>query len=297
MTNWIAGDIYNDNIINIFDLIMMKQLLLSEKNSESTENPPVQTNIYEPEDFEFSGKVFTVGDSTVCDYDTNTQTTLNRYGWGMKLAEQFSSNVIVTNLALSGRSSRSFLNDQNYSTLTNTIGKGDYLFIQFGHNDEKTDEATYPGLGTYPNLDMSTLDNSGKNLEGKYSYEWMILNKYIKLAQSKGAVPVIVTPITRRGSDGTANYQQHTEYQQALIELGKQNNVALIDMTKLTTELYTNLYNSGGATETAKMHCYIDTDKTTIDNTHLSNAGAQKIANMIAEQTKELGLTIGNEVK
>jgi lysophospholipase L1-like esterase len=71
-------------------------------------------------------------------------------------------------------------------------------------------------------------------------------------------------------------------------------NVPVIDMTLLTTQLYTNLYNYGGADETAKMHCYTDTAHTTLDNTHLSNAGAYKIANMIAAETQKLGLAIGN---
>ena len=214
----------------------------------------------------------------------------------MKLAEQY-NQVNVINLALSGRSSRSFLSETNYTTLINSIGKGDYLFIQFGHNDEKTDESTYPGLGTYPNLDLTTLNSNGMNSSGQYSYEWILLNKYIYKAQAKGAIPVLVTPITRRASDGKANFSQHTAYQQALIALGKKYNIPVIDMTTLTTQLYTNLYNSGGASGTAKLHCYSDTAKTTIDNTHLSNAGAYKIASMIANETKKLELTIGNNLK
>ena len=107
------------------------------------------------------------------------------------------------NLALSGRSSRSFLSEQNYQTLKNSLGKGDYLFIQFGHNDEKTNEQQYPGLGTYPSLDWSTLDNTGKDSQGRYSYEYILAAYYINLAKNKGAVPVLETPITRRGAEQT----------------------------------------------------------------------------------------------
>ena len=130
-----------------------------------------------------------------------------------------------------------------------------------------------------------------------YSYEYLLTAYYIDLAKSKGAVPVLITPITRRGSDGTANYKQHTPYQQAMIGLGKSKNVPVIDMTELTRQLYTDLYSSGGAAETAKLHCYKDDAHTTVDNTHLSSSGAQKLAEMIAEQTKELGLTIGEYAK
>ncbi|SDA31282.1 Pectate lyase [Ruminococcus sp. YE71] len=299
----LSADINFDTCLNISDLVDMRRQLDSINNSAAPTmpgnetTPPAETQCeYEPDGFVFSGNVYLVGDSTVCNYEDNYSTSYDRYGWGMKLAEQF-SGVNVHNLALSGRSSRSFLTEQNYQTLKNSIGKGDYLFIQFGHNDEKTDESQYPGLGTYTGLDWSNLDNNGKDSQGRYSYEYILMAYYVNLAKNKGAVPVLVTPITRRASDGQANYQQHTPYQQAMIQLGETFDVAVIDMTTLTTQLYTNLYNAGGASETAKLHCYTDTAHTVIDNTHLSNAGASKIASMIAEQTKEIGLSISKKLK
>ena len=98
-------------------------------------------------------------------------------------------------------------------------------------------------------------------------------------------------PLNKRNMD--VDHQQHTAYQQGMITLGKMYNIPVADMTKLTTQLYTNLYNYGGADETAKIHCYTDKEHTTLDNTHLSNAGAYKIANMIAEEAQKLGLAIG----
>ena len=296
LQNPAAADFNSDGKINAVDLTMLKQKLMTPP--ADPEQPEVQepTNRYESADFKFSGRIFVVGDSTVCEYDSNTQTSLNRYGWGMKLAQNF-SNVTVTNLALSGRSSRSFLKEKNYQTLKSSIGKGDYLFIQFGHNDEKTDETKTPGVGTYPNLDWSTLDSSGKDAQGRYSFEYILTAYYINLAKNAGAQPVLVTPVTRRGSNGTANYKGHVDYQNGMKALGQNYNVPVIDMTALTTQLYTSLYNAGGANETAKMHCYTDSSHSTIDNTHLSNAGAQKIAQMIAEQTKVLGLQLSDRLK
>ncbi|MBQ5533092.1 MAG: hypothetical protein IIU04_06035, partial [Bacteroidales bacterium] len=307
-----AADLNTDGSADVFDLGLLKRQIIVQQNAKPVEpatepltepvtepvtEAPVQSkSAYEPDGFQFSGKVFLVGDSTVCEYDANTSNSLDRYGWGMKLAEQY-NGVSVTNLALSGRSSRSFLNETNYQTLKNTLGKGDYLFIQFGHNDEKTDEAQYPGLGTYPGLDWNTLDNTGKDAQRRYSYEYLLTAYYINLAKNKGAVPVLVTPITRRGGDGRPNYQQHTAYQQGMLTLAKNYSVPVIDMTELTTQLYTNLYNAGGANETAKLHCYTDATHTTIDNTHLSSAGARKLAQMIAEQTRQLGLTISENIK
>lgn len=306
-----------DGVVDVFDLALLKRALLlqqtqpaepvTEPATESvtvpetqpepaTEAPTIVKNAYEPDGFSFSGNVYLVGDSTVCNYDAKTSRSLDRYGWGMKFAEQF-NGVTVNNLALSGRSSRSFLTEQNYQTLKNTLSKGDYLFIQFGHNDEKTDESANPGVGTYPGLDWDTLDANGKDARGRYSFEYLLTAYYIDLAKNKGAVPVLITPVTRRASDGQANFKQHTAYQNAMIALGKQQNVAVIDMTALTTQLYTDLYNAGGQNETQKLHCYKDEAHTTIDNTHLSGAGASKLAQMIVRQTKETGLTIGERVK
>ncbi len=333
----VPGDVSCDDVVNTYDLVLLKRAVLSGSfdsnqaniNADVTGDGFVDTNDirrlsdyllgknvtleksgvtiastndtsatskYESDDFVFSGNVYLVGDSTVCNYSGTWCTDYNRYGWGMKLAEQF-TGVTVTNLAISGQSSRSFLEYDEYTTLVNSLSEGDYLFIQFGHNDEKTDESTYPGLGTYTGLDFSTLDSDGKNSSGQYSYEWMLLNKYINLALEVGATPVLVTPITRRSSDGQAYYSAHTAYQQAMITLGEEYGIAVIDMTALTTELYTNLYASGGADATAALHCYSDSAQTTIDNTHLSSYGASLIASIIAEQTKDLGLKISDCLK
>ena len=307
LPEWKAGDLVDDGKLNVFDLCLMKTALIESTQepviaqpvTEPTTEPPTESptespaaNSYEPADFKLSGKMYLVGDSTVCEYTGSTCTDLNRYGWGMKLGEQYNGGLVI-NYALSGRSSRSFLTESNYQTLLRNIGAGDYLFIQFGHNDEKTDEATYPGLGTYAGLDQSTLDSEGKDASGRYSYEWIILNKYIKPAQAAGAVPVLVTPITRRGADGTPNYAAHTAYQQALIQLGKDCNVPVIDATALTTAYY----NQIGSANTAALHCWVDAEHTTLDNTHLSEQGATVVAGIIAAQTRELGLTIGNFTK
>ena len=294
---WQAGDLDADQVLDVFDLALLKRALLGEPASAVDVQPvtpaPVETkSAYEPDGFAFSGKVFLVGDSTVCEYDESTQQTLDRYGWGMKLAEQY-NGVNVTDLALSGRSSRSFLTETAYQTLKSSLGTGDYLFIQFGHNDEKTDEAAYPGLGTYPGLDWSTLDQEGKDSQGRYSFEYLLTAYYINLAKGKGAVPVLVTPITRRGADGSPYYQAHTEYQKGMIGLGELYDVAVIDATSLTTALYESVGTDG----TAAFHCWTDAANTTLDNTHLSSKGASTIAGIIAQQTKALGLTLGDYVK
>ncbi|MGN0630095.1 MAG: pectinesterase family protein, partial [Ruminococcus sp.] len=288
-----AGDVCKDGVLNIFDLCMMKHELVNKSTNVDVPDEPIVTNSFESADFKFSGKVYIVGDSTVCNYDEAVQQNQNRCGWGMKIAEQY-NGVTVTNLARAGRSSRSFQNDSEYKTMCDSIGQGDYLFVQFGHNDEKTDDAD---RGTYPGLDFSTLDNEGKDANGQYSYEWTILNKYVRVAQAKGATVVLVTPVTRRSSNGTANYKSHVAYAEGLIALGKEYNIPVIDMTTKTVELYTQLYNSGGADATAELHCYTDDTRTAIDNTHLSIKGCTLIADMIADETANLNLKISEKLK
>jgi len=248
---------------------------------------------YESDDFVFSGNVFVVGDSTVCNYKPDTTEKKGSCGWGMKLAEQF-EGVHVTNLARAGRSSRSFMNDPEYKILCDSIGKGDYLFIQFGHNDERTAE---PQHAAYPYLEFSTLDGEGKNPNGQYSYEWMLLNKYVKVAQDKGATAVLVTPVARRAKDGSAMIEEHKQYSDAVVALGKKYNIPVIDMTTKTAELYNKLYEEKGPEATAELHCYLDETRTTIDNTHLSVKGCELIADILADETKTLGLKISERLK
>ena len=266
---------------------------------------------YEPAGFQFSGKVFLIGDSTVANYSERYSRELgDRYGWGMKLADYF-SNVTVENLAIGGTSSRTFLQQNNYTILENKLGKGDYLFIQFGHNDEllfDSNRCTYPllhrfadgedkfGTYTYQSFLKAYSATGGKNAEGKYVYEYF-LSVYIKLAKDRGAVPVLVTPVACLGEDGNAAVDGHKAYQQAMQKLGRDSNVPVIDMTAKTAEVYNNLYNSGRKTEVEQFHCYTDASKTKIDNQHLSSAGADMIASLIAQETVNLGLSIGNNRK
>nr|MCR4822583.1 hypothetical protein [Treponema sp.] len=91
--------------------------------------------------------VWVVGDSTVCDYTKEDGTLTDatyfypRYGYGTQLSNYLSSKITVKNLALSGRSSKSFLSEDNYTTLKDGIKSGDFLIVGFGHNDEKSDDA------------------------------------------------------------------------------------------------------------------------------------------------------------
>ena len=199
-------------------------------------------------------KVFTIGDSTMANKSSNTER-----GWGM-LFPWFvdEGKVTVSNYAADGRSTKSFIDEGRWTTVVNQLAEGDYVLIQFGHNDEKTDAS----LHTDP---QTTYKEN--------------LTKFINEARAKGANPVLLTSIVRRifGSDANI-YDEHTEYAEAVRELATELSVPLIDMN-----LYSRYYeNIAGIEGSRALHEYFP--GTEIDNTHLCQLGAYITARCVAEQ-------------
>ena len=119
--------------------------------------------------------VWVVGDSTVCSFTDAYY--YPRYGWGTQLSNYFDSTLKVENLALSGRSSKSFTSEDNYKTLLEGMTSGDYLLVGFGHNDEKADSARHTDPGT-------TFDDN--------------LRRFVNETRAKGGIPVLFNSIVRR---------------------------------------------------------------------------------------------------
>lgn len=232
--------------------------------------------------------LFLVGDSTVCQF-TDTSYYYPRYGYGTQIGNHLSDKVTVRNLALSGRSSKSFLTEENYQTLKNEIGENDYLLIGFGHNDEKTEADRY----TNPNL--SSTDPT--------SFKYSLTKYYIDVALEKGATPILVTPIVRRDKNGEytgANIHQTEgnatypggDYSKAIRELGEEKNLDVIDLTSLTRTLYLEK----GVEETLKFHAWLDTTSSSVDNTHLNIYGAKYVAYLLASELVKATSSIKNYV-
>lgn len=199
-------------------------------------------------------KVFTIGDSTMANKSNKTER-----GWGM-LFPLFvdSSLATVSNHAADGRSTKSFIDEGRWITVLNQLSAGDYVLIQFGHNDEKTDAPLHT------------------NPQTTYKQN---LARFINETKAKGAHPVLLTPIVRRmfGSDGNLIHE-HEEYAKAVRELAKDTDVPLIDMTQLSSQ-YENI---AGITGSRALHEYFP--GTEIDNTHLCQFGAYITARCVAEQ-------------
>lgn len=223
-------------------------------------------------------QIFIVGDSTACIYGSDDNYALPRAGWGMYLQNYINNTEAeVVDLAISGRSSKSLTVEEEYKTLLNEMSQGDYLLIQFGHNDaKKTKPEDLQNRYTDPEGDKDT--------EG--SFKNSLYKNYIKTAQEKGATPILLTPIVRRDFDENNNVKDtHGIYDDDVRELAAELNVPLVDANKLTNDMYQEL----GLEGTAMYHAiYKDVKKGDAghDNTHLNHFGADKVAYAVA---KELG--------
>lgn len=238
-------------------------------------------------------KVFLVGDSTVASFEDDY--VLPRYGYGTQLREYLRDEAKVVNLALSGRSSKSFISEPNYQTLKENLKAGDYLIIGFGHNDEKSDDLERFTDATLPYTNEASF--------GYHLYEY-----YIKLAQSVGAIPILCTPIVRASTKDnyTGNEGHNTatgDYSQVIRDLGAELDVDVIDLTALTMERYMTL----GFDEAKKYHSVISgkydadgktivPDYATVDKTHLNIYGAKYIAYVLATELAKLD-KIGDYVR
>ena len=229
------------------------------------------------------GKVYVVGDSTVCDYAVKPQNGINHqylplYGYGTQLHRYLNCdpNQII-NLAASGRSSLDYKNLEHYTTIKNSIGAGDYLIIGFGHNDEKDDDHA-----RYTNPKKSYTDDS---TEGGLSFQFNLYQSYVKMAKDAGATPILCTPIVRH--DGTGKYTgkvvhvtANGDYAQAIRTLGAATSTTVIDLTEITKNVYSSdneaakYYHAHNSYEGAKE----DGVPSGIDSTHINMYGAKMVA-------------------
>ena len=244
--------------------------------------------------------LWVVGDSTVSSFTDNYY--LPRYGYGTQLNTVLDSKITVNNLALSGRSSRSFLTEANYETLKSGIKEGDYLVIGFGHNDEKNDDADRYAA---PTLDSK--DNE-YNSQGKYNFQYVLNEYYIELAKEKGATPILCTPIVRLNNNndysGTSGHvTSDGNYPECIKDLGTDTNTTVIDLTALTKEKYTNVGYDNAKKYHAVTSCKYDTDGKTIipnyaglDATHINKFGALEVSYLFANELKKTDNKLKNYV-
>lgn len=204
-----------------------------------------------------------IGDSTVCNYSS---TYYPRTGWGQVLGSSFKTTIAINNKALSGRSSKSFYDEGAWTPVKNALKSGDYVFIQFGHNDEKSADAT--------------------RYTDPYTTYQQYLTIYINDARAKGAIPILVTPVERNSwSNGTVK-ATHGNYPDAMRKLATAKAVPLVDLTALSTAKYISLgqtYTTNSVFMNLAAGQYPNYPSGNTDNTHFQQNGANIIARLVVD--------------
>ena len=198
-----------------------------------------------------------MGDSTCAEKDL-PKAGLER-GWGMMFQNFLDpSAVTVVNYAQNGRSTKSFRDLGLWDKVYEAVQPGDYVFIQFGHNDAKKDD---PARYAAP--------------FGDYQQN---LRDFIDGVREKGGIPVLLTPIARRWfKQGQLDRNCHTDYPEAMRQVAEEKDVTLLDITTPTLDWIEALGD-----EASKAYFMISTGKD--DNTHLVPAGARKVTEIICEK-------------
>jgi lysophospholipase L1-like esterase len=221
-------------------------------------------------------KVFIAGDSTAANKEVKAYPET---GWGMPFAYFFDSTVTVDNRAKNGRSTRTFISEGLWQKLIDDVHEGDYVLMQFGHNDEskeKTDRYTTP-------------DEYKTNLA-----------RFITETRNKKAHPVLLTPVSRRQFDSTGHVREtHKVYSALVREVAKQYNVPFIDLDEKSRELFQKF----GAENSKLLFMQLEPGEHPNypegrnDNTHFNELGARKIAQLVLGGIKELKLELADRIR
>lgn len=218
--------------------------------------------------------IWMMGDSTM---SIKAEDKFPEMGWGVPFSKLFDEAVHIENRAMNGRSTRSFITEKRWQSIHDSLKCGDYVFIQFGHNDEKLDKA---GVGT------SIADYKAN------------LTFFVERIREKQAIPVLLTPIARRKFENGQPVDTHGEYPQAVRTVAENLDVALIDMTTLTDKLLQEL----GEQESVKLFLHVDSGHINYpsgiaDNTHLNEHGATRIADIAIQEIKNSSLPLSRHIK
>lgn len=191
-------------------------------------------------------------------------------GWGVALSDYVTQKAVVHNHAASGRSTLSFITEGRWKSVSDSLQKGDYVIIQFGHNDEKTE----------PKLHTEPFGAFKKNLK-----------KFIDETREKGAVPIVCSSIVRRQFDKTQKLiDSHGDYIKATKEIALETNATYIDMEAATRKMVSDM----GPDKSREIYNFIGKKQ---DSTHLNVKGAKVVASLFVEQVKLQKLPLGNLFK
>ncbi len=212
--------------------------------------------------------IYTIGDSTMANKPDPLENP--ERGWCQILPQFLNESVVVENHAVNGRSTRSFINEKKWETVYHKLKKGDYVFIQFGHNDQK--------------------ENSPKRYTSPHTAYRNNIIKFVKETREKEAIPVLFSSIVRRKFNefGTL-IDTHGAYPLETRLVAQEYNVPFIDLQYLTEKLE----ESYGVEDSKKLHLHYLPNKIPYypkgkeDDTHLSVLGASEISKLAVDELQK----------
>lgn len=219
-------------------------------------------------------KVWLIGDSTMADKEVRAYPET---GWGMPFAFFFDSTITVDNRAKNGRSTKSFIAEQRWQSVESDLKEGDYVFIQFGHNDEVPTKATYT-----PEKDFAAN-----------------LVRFITESRNKKAFPVLITPVARRKFDSSGHIEEtHAVYAAIVRQVAAEQQVPLIDLDKESQDLLRQL----GPENSRLLFNYLAPGQNPNypdgkqDDTHFNELGARRMAELVLDEIRTLKLGLADRI-
>lgn len=250
------------SILSVASLLFVASACTPETPVPSTpETEDPEPEVKPKPEVKTSGILHLIGDSLCCIW---AESARPKTGWGECLAAKLGGNAVVNNYALSGRSSKSFIDKGDWDKAVANVKEGDLMLIQFGANDGNTSDAT-----RYAEPYGAFTDN---------------LKRFVRETRAKGGIPVLITEPNAHvyGSDGQLK-RSWGQYPEATRKVASLTNVVLIDANELTYQGLRKL----GEDASAKYYM-VSVDGS--DNTHFTREGAEWVAALIAEELKAQGL-------
>jgi lysophospholipase L1-like esterase len=219
--------------------------------------------------------VWLAGDSTMAQKQPDKRPET---GWGEALQPCFdSSEVRIANRAMNGRSTRSFVAEGRWKAITDSVQAGDYVFIQFGHNDEKVGTKNY-----------SSPDDYGRNLA-----------RFVDDVRARKAMPVLLTPVVRRKFEGKRLADTHGMYPDAVRVVANERRVPLIDMARTSAQVVERLGPDSSRSLWLQLEPGVNPNYPAgvHDDTHFNPRGAQEMAGLAIDAIRSLKLGLAARLR
>lgn len=222
--------------------------------------------------------LFLIGDSTMADKENPDKNP--EHGWGQMLPALMTSDINIRNHATNGRSSKSFRTEGRWNKVMQQLKKGDFVIIQFGHNDQKA--------------------NDSSRFTNPYTQYRANLERYVRETRAKGATPILMTSIVRRNfNENGVLIDTHKEYPLVVRLVADNLKVPFVDLQLLTEQLEI----AYGPEKSGKLHLHYKEGEDPYypigkdDDTHLSELGATLVAQMTARNLKSMKTGLEKYIK